>query len=360
MADQARTSSKVKEGWTGPGRKDGVISKLTPEDDALHIDLGRRGMYEWWYFDARLEGDYTVVVFFHASNPNPGIAGKTGVELVVVRPNGEKIQRFIEYDRSRFSASRNQPDVRVGENHLKVDYSRGDLPVYEIHVDEDDLRFDLTYTSEVQGWKPGEGTSHFGDMGYFAWVVPFPRARVEGTVRVGDECIEARGVGYHDHNWLNFQFPRIIEYWMWGRIYSETLTVCYAFIQCNKKVDRHAVKVLMAARNEEVVLSTGEFDFRPEGFEYDDRPRHSYPKSLQLEAPGEIDVAMNVQKVLEAEDLLENFSPLLRILARYVLRLKPGYFRLLSDFEIELRVGGEPIKEQGRTLHELVAFQPIF
>ena len=359
MADQARASSKVKEGWTGPGRKDGVISRLTPEDDALHIDLGRKGMYEWWYFDARLEGDYTVVVFFHASNPNPGIAGKSGVELVVVRPNGEKTQRFIEYDRSRFSASRDKPDVEVGGNYLKVDYSRGDLPVYQIHIDEDDLRFDLTYTSEVHGWKPGDGYSHFGDMGYFAWVVPFPRARVEGTVRVGDECIDAKGVGYHDHNWLNFQFPRIIEHWMWGRIYSETLTVCYAFIQCNKKVDNHAVKVLMAARNEEVVLSTGEFDFVPEGFEYDDRPKHSYPKSLELRAPGEIDVSMKVRRVLEAEDLLLNFPPLLRLLAKYVLRLKPGYFRLLSDFEIELMAGGVPCKEQGRTLHELVAFKPI-
>jgi hypothetical protein len=68
---------------------------------------------------------------------------------------------------------------------------------------------------------------------------------------------------------------------------------------------------------------------------------------------------MNVKKVLEAEDLLENFSPLMRVLAKYLLRLKPGYFRLLSDFEIELRVGGEPRKEQGSTLHEIVAFQPI-
>lgn len=359
MAERARASAKVKEGWAGPGRKDGVISKLTPSDDALHIDLTRRGMYEWWYFDARLEGDYTIVVFFHASNPNPGVAGKTGVELTVVRPSGEKTQRFIEYHRSRFSASRGEPDVRMGDNYLKVDYSRGDLPAYEIHVDEDDLRFDLTYTSEVQGWKPGDGYSHFGDMGYFAWVVPFPRAKVEGTVRVGEERIDARGVGYHDHNWLNFQFPRIIEHWMWGRIYSETLTVCYAFIQCNKKMDNHAVKVLMAARNEEVVLSTGEFDFIPGDFAYDDRPRHSYPKSLKLRAPGELDLTMNVRSVLEAEDLLENFAPLLRLVARYVLRLKPGYFRLLSDFEIELRVGGDPRKERGRTLHELVAFQPI-
>jgi hypothetical protein len=352
-------SSKVKEAWTGPGRKDGVISQLTPGDDALHIDMDRKGSYEWWYFDARLEGDYTVVVFFHASNPNPGIAGRSGVELVVVRPNGERTQRFIQYERSRFLASRERPDVSVGDNYMKVAGSRNGLPVYEIHVDEGDLRFDLTYTSGVQGWKPGDGVSHFGDMGYFAWVVPFPRATVEGTVCIADQRLEAKGVGYHDHNWLDFQFPRIIDYWMWGRIYSETLTVCYAFIQCNEKMDNHAVKVLMAARNEEVVLSTGEFDFVPEGFEYDDRPKHSYPRSLKLTAPGQLDVTMSVRRVLEAEDLLENFAPLLRLLAKYILRLKPGYFRLLSDFEIELLVGGRPCKEQGSTLHEIVAFQPI-
>jgi hypothetical protein len=336
-----------------------VISKLTPEDDALHMDLGRKGMYEWWYFDARLEGGYTVVVFFHASNPNPGIAGRSGIELVVLRPNGERIQRFIEYDRSRFSASREKPEVRVGKNYLKVDYSRGDLPVYRVYVDEGDLEFDLTYRSEVRGWKPGDGYSHFGGLGYFAWVVPFPRADVEGTVRIGDEHIEARGIGYHDHNWLNFQFPRIIDRWMWGRIYSETLTVCYAYIQCNEKIDNHTVQVLMAAKNEDVVLSTGEFDFIPENFEYDSRPRQSYPKTLQLRAPGELDVTMKVRKVLEAENLLENFGPLLRLLAKYVLRLKPGYFRLLSDFEIELTVGGGSTKERGSTLHEIVAFKSV-
>lgn len=359
MTSETAATSRVREGWTGPGRKDGVISKLRPADDALHIELGRKGMFEWWYFDARLEDDYTVVVFFHASNPNPGMAGKSGVEVVVVRPNGAKTQRFIEHRRSHFIASREKPDIRVGDNYLKVDYSRGELPVYEIHVDEGDLKLDLSYASEVNGWKPGNGYSHFGDMGYFAWVVPFPRAKVAATVRVGDERIEARGVGYHDHNWLNFQFPRVIDHWMWGRIYSERLTVCYALIQCNKKVDNHVIKVLMAARDQDVMLSTGEFDFFTKNFERDDRAGHSYPKELSLSVPGELSVTMKARRVLEAEDLLENFGRLLRLVARYVLRLKPGYFRLLSDFEIDLTIGGSSTRERGSTLHEIVAFKPI-
>ena len=48
----------VKEGWSGPGRRDDTITRLTPEDDALHIEVGKRNMYEWWYFDAHLDGGY--------------------------------------------------------------------------------------------------------------------------------------------------------------------------------------------------------------------------------------------------------------------------------------------------------------
>ena len=32
---------KVKEGWTGPGRQDVKIDLLKPEDDGLHIDMGK-------------------------------------------------------------------------------------------------------------------------------------------------------------------------------------------------------------------------------------------------------------------------------------------------------------------------------
>ena len=75
---------RVTEGWTGPGRRDGLIEPLKLEDDGLHMDIGQRGMYEWWYFDAHLYSGHTIVVFFHASNPNPGLQGKTGIEIVLL------------------------------------------------------------------------------------------------------------------------------------------------------------------------------------------------------------------------------------------------------------------------------------
>jgi hypothetical protein len=68
---------------------------------------------------------------------------------------------------------------------------------------------------------------------------------------------------------------------------------------------------------------------------------------------------MTVNKVLEAEDMLAEFNPILRFLARNVLRMQPGYFRLLSDFKINVVKDGITHKETGTTLHEIVAFKPI-
>jgi hypothetical protein len=352
-----KISPLVKEAWTGPGRRDGTVEPLKPEEDGLHIDMLKKGMYEWWYFDAHMESGHTVVVFFYAANPNPGPAGKAGVEIVILRPDGKRAQIFVPYAKSAFQASRDKADIKVGENYLTFTQSPGGLPVYEVHVKAKDLGCHLTYKAEVNGWKPGKGVSHFGNMGYFAWVVPFARASVEGTITDGNQTIPVKGVGYHDHNWLDFAFPRIIDYWMWGRVYSARYTVSFAFIQCNKKMDNHAVKVLMLADGKEVALSTGEFDFIKQDFEYSPKAKHSYPKNLTIKAPNELEVKLSVKKVLESQDMLENFNVLLRLIAKYLLRLRPGYFRLQSDFEISVTRQGKTNKETGTALHEIVLFR---
>jgi hypothetical protein len=352
-----RGSSKVREGWTGPGRRDGVITPLRPEEDGMHVGLGTKGAYEWWYFDAHCGNGYTIVVFFYRANPNPGMAGKIGVEIVLVRPDGRRVRAFVPYGRADFSAAADAPDVRIGENFIRAKQGKGGLPVYEIYVKEKDLGCRLTYRAEVNGWKPGTGLSDFGTMGYFAWVIPFARASMEGTITDCGREIAVTGIGYHDHNWLNFNFARIIDYWMWGRVYSKNYTLSYAFIQCNDKMDRHAVKVLMLAEGKEVILSTGEFDFVTEDFEYNPVAKHRYPRRVTIRVPGELDVTLDVNKVMEAEDMLENFNPVLRFIAKYLVRLKPGYFRLVSDFAIRVTRKGKTSRETGTTLHEIVLFK---
>jgi hypothetical protein len=355
MIDKA---NKVMEGWTGPGRRDAQIERLKPEDDGLHIDMDKKGMFEWWYFDAHLESGHTLVVFFHASNPNPGLEGKIGIEFVLLRPDGIRNQKFVAYHKSDFEAAGDKPEVRIGGNTIKVDQRNGELPVYNVLVKEKNFGCELKYTAEVNGWKPGTGLSQFGNLGYFGWVIPFARAAVEGTITDGDTTLKVKGIGYHDHNWLNFQFQRIINYWMWGRIYSTNHTASFAYIQCNDKVDNHTVKVLMLAEGKDVILSTGEYDFLKEDYEYNPKAKYQFPRKIIINAPNEFKATIKVQKVLEAQDMLENYHPILRFMAKNLLRLKPGYFRLASDSELEVSVGERTARETGTTLHEIVLFKP--
>ncbi len=350
----------VKEGWTGPGRKDGVIMPPKIEDDALHIDVGKKNQFEWWYFDAHLEGGYTLVAFFYAAYPNPGLdTGKIAVEMTLLRPDGRKTQKLIKYKKPDFYASREKPDVKIGENYMKAEFGDDGLPIYEIYIEDEDLMFHLTYKSVVKMWMPGNGYSHFANLGYFAWVVPFARASVTGTVRDGTDTMTVSGVGYHDHNWLDFSFQSIIEYWMWGRVYSDNFTIAYAFIQCNEKVDNHAVKVLMVAKGEEVIMSTGDYEFLQRDFEFNQKAGHSYPKEIEIKIPDELDVILRVNRIYEAVNMLDNFGAALRFIAKNIMRIKPGYFRLHSDFKMKVTLEGATFEESGSTLHEVVTFKQL-
>ncbi len=351
MGKKKNKRPKVLEAWSGPGRKDENITTFKPEFDALHIDMKKRGNTEWWYFDARLEGGYTVVGFFRAKHER---TGKTGVEITIYKPNGEKIQNVYDYNRSDLKVSREIADVQIGNNYIKVDYSNEKFPTYEVFLDEGEFGLHLKYTAQVPGWMPGSGYTRFGKLGEFGWVVPLPRAKVDGTIKIHNKIISAKGIGYHDHNWINFNLIKVVDYWHWGRIYSENFTIIYAHIKCNKKMDDYTVKVFMLAKNEDIILSTGEYELIEEHFQYNEKARNNYPKTLKFRLSEKNEVILNVNEIIDADHLLSEFNPILRFLAKNILKLNPGYFRFDSNFEIKMTHNGTNYKEQGNTLHEMV------
>ena len=161
-------TDKIKEVWSGPGKKDGKISEFKPENDGLHIDMEKRGNFEWWYFDARLDNGYMAIRFFRAKHER---TGKTGVEITIYKPNGEKIQKIFDYERSDLVATKENANVQIGKNYIKVDYSNEKLPAYEIFLDEEDIGIHLNFTPKIRGWIPGEGFVEFGTLGQFGWAV---------------------------------------------------------------------------------------------------------------------------------------------------------------------------------------------
>ena len=344
-------TEKIKEVWLGPGKKDGIIRNFKPENDGLHIDMNKRGNFEWWYFDARLDNGYMAVGFFRAKHER---TGKTGVEITIYKPNGDKIQKIFDYKHSDLIATKDNANVQIGKNYIKVDYSNERFPEYEIFLDEDDLGMHLIFNPIVPGWMPGEGFTDFGKMGQFGWAIAIPRADVKGKIKVENQEIEVKGIGYHDHNWITFNLVRVVDYWYWGRIYSDNFTCIYAYIKCNKKMDNYPINILMVAKGQDVIHSTGEFELIDKEFVYNEKAGNKYPKSLTFILSEKQTISLNVQKIIDADNLLFELSPVFRFLAKNVLRIKPGYFRLKSEYLIDFLYKGSTYKEKGDTLHEMV------
>jgi len=66
-----------------------------------------------------------------------------------------------------------------------------------------------------------------------------------------------------------------------------------------------------------------------------------------------------VDRKFEAVNMLDNFGAVLRFLAKNVLRIKPGYFRLHSNFKLKVKHNGTWYEEDGSTLHEVVTFKQL-
>lgn len=119
-------------------------------------------------------------------------------------------------------------------------------------------------------------------------------------------------------------------------------------------MDNYPINILMLAKEEEIIASTGEFELIDKDFQYNEKAGNKYPKSLEFLLSKKQKITLNVQKIIDADNLLFELNPIIRFLARYLLRIKPGYFRLNSKFLIDFEYEDNIYKEEGDTLHEMV------
>jgi hypothetical protein len=344
---------KIAETWTGPGQQDERIVPIRPEEDGVHR-MDDENYVEHWYFDARLDNGYLVVGFLWASEM---MTHEPAMELHIYKPSGEKVHVTKAYSKSDLRASEEKCDVWVGKNHAYAVYPEGGgLPVYHLFLAEGQLEADLTFHGELQGWKPGGGKTVYGDEGFFAWVVAVPRARVEGTVRIGEETIPARGIGYHDHNWETADLKKVVSHWYWGRIYAEDFTLLYAYVKTNRRFGEVASKPMMLAYKDRIVYSTGEMNLKDSQWVFNATANREYPRLLEIEVPGKISLRLEVEDVMDAHDFLEGVNPVLKWAVNTFIG-HPGWFRFRSDFTLKAEVDGVSRERKGQTLHEMVALR---
>lgn len=349
---------RIIETWIGPGSKDGRIEPVSHAENALHTEASK--FYgEWWYFDARLDTGHVVVGFLQAAEL---MSHKPGIELHIYRPSGEKLSVVRKYATSDLRASHEYCDVWVGKNHAYiVDPREMQQPVHRFLIEADGLAADLTFASELPAWRPGGGKTFYGKRGYFSWVVPVPRARVEGLITINGTPMTVKGIGYHDHNVVTADMRHILARWHWGRLYTDDFTLLYAYVITKKRFGRAASKPLMLAYKDTIILSSGEMQVREGDWCYHANADRTYPQELEVSMPGLLSLNFRVREIIDSQDLLTALAPALRnpLLKGAVKKLigRPGWFRFNSDYVLKVSHAGQTYERRGVTLHEMVALE---
>jgi hypothetical protein len=240
-------------------------SVIKQADDAWH-PLKVPNYIEWWYFDVmNADGGIIRGQFQIIGNISHSRSVRTAVRASYVKPDGTELAIEEKFPYSAFKASTESCDVRIGRNFIK-----GDLAHYKLHIEDSEKSLDLELDSEINGI-----TSYacFGtEDRYMYWVVPQPRGRAKGTFRTKEGNFDIDGVGYRDHNWLNFSAENVIAYWDWGRIYDKEFTIIFADIVMTKKFANAEIKPLLIYDPRKLIYLTNEcrkWSIAKEGIKFD-------------------------------------------------------------------------------------------
>ncbi|MFZ0388879.1 MAG: lipocalin-like domain-containing protein [Calditrichia bacterium] len=302
--------------------------------------------FEWWYFDVSLNDGSAATFIFHLSDllkPNSKFGS---INISLFKPGFNTKTWFIRYPVAQIKASTEKCNVKIGKNTCR---NISDS-IYEIKIDEADIKVDLRFISQMNAWRPGKGKIHFGKVtDYFAWLVPQPRAKVSGQIRVKDSDWDINGIGYHDHNWGTVPLINILNAWTWGRLYFEEFTMVYAdLFLAQNFVPARALPFMLAKGNEIVIsdflnehlpINRGhDFLLNPEDVDNPEGWTISWKKENHW-----LKLKLKTRFVLEKADLLNSHHPVIKKMIE-LLVAHPYYIRCFVDAEGIISVDGHPEK----------------
>lgn len=217
--------------------------------DASH-QVTAPGGYEWWYFDAEdTEYDRRLVAIFlngfifhpgylraHArwlKNPtqsSPPMPYDFACAYFIVYQGDRITHQFMtQYPAGQFSARADAPEVTIGPNRLWFEGPAARLSLSGTPwvltwqgpklLPQHKLEAEVTFTPRLTD-PPQEriflspalsGAEHH-------WVIANPLCDVRAKIRCGDDQIDFRGAGYHDHNYGTAPIGPGLRRWLWGRV----------------------------------------------------------------------------------------------------------------------------------------------
>lgn len=334
--------------------RQGLAARPEVWEDAIRTG-GKRGLFEWWYFDATLENGVTLgMVFFTRPLLQRKDPLTPSIAVVIRRPGLPRRRWMVSFPSEAFTAAKDRCDVRIADNWV-----RGDLDIYTIHIALDEVAVDLELTGQVEPWRPDAGISFYDEAleAFFAWLVPVPLGKVEGQLRLDGEEQPLQGTGYHDHNWGNVDLNRVLSHWYWGRFHIPPYMGIFVEMTATPAYGRQHMPIVMLAREEQVIFEMGTGHVRVETAGFWPHPSgHRYPTRLAWHAEeGERRVHIG----LEDPELTENYSfletlPSWKRLAARLLGKNPYYLRFHAQTTLDLHLHEGRETLSGPVLYEIM------
>ena len=309
--------------------------EIVPKEDGARTD-GRRGTYEWWYFDAHLEdGAKLVVIFMTKDLSTPGKRLSPMIRLNLDLPDGTSRSFIRTYDADSYEAGLRNAEVWIAGNSFI-----GDLSHYDIDVEIDDVKVKVSLDATIRPWRPGTGYLVFGEKRdqEFSWLPSVPEGKVSGYYEVDGVRSDAKGVGYHDHNWGNVGMTAIINDWYWARGQAGPYSVIASYITSHEKYDFTEIPIFMLAKDGEIVADQAEFvRFRASDVYID--PKTKKPIAGVTKYYYDDGAERYVVKFAKKRDLVAaTFAEQMngwRKLAAHLIRFDGAYLRFVGDLTIE-------------------------
>ena len=219
-------------------------------EDGLRTS-GKKGEYEWWYFDSSYEDGTKVVIMFFSKSPiEPNGAINPQATIEVTLKDGTKYSDEVHASIHDSYFSTSQCDVRIGESKIV-----GDLKHYDIVFKGEKIQANVSLDGTIKAWRSQTGSIFFGDKEeyYFAWLPGVPEGVVEANITLNGQQIHLNGSGYHDHNWGNLSMLKLMHHWYWGRAKIGEYKVISAWITAEKKYGYKDFDVFMLAKNDTIL-----------------------------------------------------------------------------------------------------------
>lgn len=236
--------------------------------------------FEKWYFD----GQTADGAFFFLYLAPMVLCGKRSAELVfsLFPPGGGNPRRSFH--------------VTGGELELDDDRCGVRTPAGEIAMDRDEttVQFDIEGAAAELCYRPLDGPWSATEDGLIVqrgaralrWIVPIPRARLEGWIRVDDTEIHFDGYGYSDFVQTDIPpWSLPLRELLWGRVLGPETLVIFNRVGVASPGGVEHVSLGLVRLGDGPAMPTDRLDAELAGWEDHEPTADRYPTGIDLTLP---------------------------------------------------------------------------